>query len=309
MNLKSFQNKSVMVLGSSGFLGSNLRILFSDRPCFFFVHAGPPIFPAANDFVIGEYARGTLIDLIKRLNIDVIINCVGFTNVDACERSLSLNITMNLELPVLLDELCRSLNVKLVHISTDHFYSERKIPRAEGESMLAVNEYGRIKLLADEAVLRNERSLVIRTNFFGFNPSQRQKLLDWVKINLENDVKISGFDDVFFTPISVSILAFTLISLIERDTFGLVNIVGSESISKYQFLRLIAKALGSKESLVLSDSISNSNLLVKRPNYLSLSNSKLKSILPEFQNLSISEMISLELVRYEPSGNPFNSRV
>lgn len=298
MTLLVTQPKRILILGSSGFLGSNLRVLFFDLPGIYFVHSNPVKSPTPRDFIVGEYSHDVLAPLVEDLEIDVIVNCVGFTDVDACELANSLNNKLNLDLPLLLHDLCRSAGVKLVQISTDHFSSNEVIPRTENEIMSSINEYGRMKLMADKMLLRNELSLVVRTNFFGFDPSLRGNLLDWAKNKLENGERVFGFNDVFFTPISVSILASTLIALIERNLCGLFNVASSESISKYQFLKSVAECLGCNQDLVLSNSIKNSNLSVKRPNFLSLSNSKLKEELATFRDISISEMISLELNRY-----------
>lgn len=297
MKSKNLRQANILVLGSSGFLGSNLRMHFSDSDNFFFAHSSHPLYPNRRDLVVGEYSRTSLAPLLEQFKIGVIVNCAGFTDVDACESKHPLNIKMNFELPLLLDDLSRLLDVKIVQISTDHFYSEHQSPRVENERMLAINEYGRLKLEAEKVLSLNQFSLIVRTNFFGFNPSQRVKLFDWAKNSLERGVQIAGFEDVFFTPISVSILARTLNFLIEQDVSGLLHVVGSESISKYEFLKMIAGALGCNEELVVRDSIKNLPYLVKRPNYLSLSNLKLRENFPNFKNLSISEMISLEIER------------
>jgi dTDP-4-dehydrorhamnose reductase len=297
------QPKRILILGSSGFLGSNLRILFFDLPGVYFVHSKSFRSQTPKDFIVSDYSYKDLAQLVETLGIDVIVNCVGFTNVDACEDTNSLNSKLNLDLPLLLDDLCRSAGVKLVQISTDHYSSKEDIPRTESEIMSFVNEYGRMKLMADKSLLQNEMSLVVRTNFFGFDPSQRGNLLDWAKNKLENGESIFGFNDVFFTPISVSILASTLITLIERNLSGLFNVVSSESISKYQFLKSVAECLGCNQDLVFSNSIENSNLSVRRPKFLSLSNSKLKDELTTFRDISISRMISLELNRFTSKVN------
>jgi len=298
MNSSTIHQSRILVLGSSGFLGSNLRLLFSFLPAVYFAHSNAINSRNGRDFLVSEYSLNSITKLVEELGITVILNCVGFTDVDACEHEHSPNSKLNFELPLLLDDLCRSLKVKLVHISTDHFLSQTEIPRSEEALLSAVNEYGRKKLQADEIILRNERTLVVRTNFFGFDPAWRGNLFNWAKTSLENGKLISGFDDVYFTPISVSILGSTLLELIEKDYCGLFNVVSSESISKFHFLRLVAKTLGCDQELVLRDSIRNSNLEVERPNFLSLSNSKLKGRLSGFQDLSISHMISLEIARY-----------
>lgn len=289
----------ILILGSSGFLGSNLRLLYSNLPEVYFAYSNYIESPNDRDFQVSKYSRESIAELIEKLEISVVINCVGFTDVDACEQENSLNFKLNLELPLILADLCRSKNVKLVQISTDHYFSEHSNSRSEEEFFKAINEYGKMKLQADKTLLLNENSLIIRTNFFGFDPSRRGKLLDWAKSKLENGEEISGFADVYFTPISVTILASTLIALIGGDFCGVFNVVSSESISKFDFLRLVADSLGCNQQLVLRSSIRNSRLKVQRPNFLSLSNNKLKQNLPDYKDYLISDMISLEIARYK----------
>jgi dTDP-4-dehydrorhamnose reductase len=164
--------------------------------------------------------------------------------------------------------------------------------------MSPINNYGFIKLKADQELLLDPLTLVVRTNFFGFNPSSRSKLFDWAKDNLQSGKTLNGFGDVFFSPISVSFLATIFRRLIDLGESGLINAVGSESISKYSFLKTLCTCLNIDQRLVIKSSITNSRLVTPRPNYLSLSNTKLVAKMPSINNMTISKMIDFELARY-----------
>jgi dTDP-4-dehydrorhamnose reductase len=298
MSLPLSIEKRILVLGGSGFLGSNLRQIYFGRQNIFFASSSFDLELSPRDTLVTSYDKETLLRLIDNLRIDVVLNCVGFTDVEACESNPILNMRLNFDLPMMLDTLCRQTGTRLIQISTDHYSSHEQVPRDEETLMIPVNQYGSLKLQADKALLLNPTTLVVRTNFFGFNPSARSKLLDWAKERLETGATVEGFNDVYFTPISVSVLGAMLMSLIDLDEVGLIHAVGRESLSKFDFLRMLSEALSCKPTQVNSQSIKNSFLQTPRPNFLSLSNSKMNSILPEYSETSLASMIKQELRRF-----------
>jgi dTDP-4-dehydrorhamnose reductase len=78
--------------------------------------------------------------------------------------------------------------------------------------------------------------------------------------------------------------------LLEVNASGVVNVCGSESISKYDFAVLVAKRFGFKTDQVKRVKIGGQGLLAPRPKYLSLDNSLLKS-LTGFAPISIEAML------------------
>jgi dTDP-4-dehydrorhamnose reductase len=179
----------------------------------------------------------------------------------------------------------------LVHISTDHFWSEALNPRSENFDSIPINQYGNSKLSAEEIVLRtNPDSLIIRTNFFGWGPRHKPSLVDWILHQLESKGQVSAFEDVFFSPISISQLYLGINKLLEVNASGVVNVCANESISKYDFAVLVAEKFGFKADQVKRVKIGDQGLLAPRPNYLSLDNSLLKS-LTGFAPLSIDAML------------------
>jgi dTDP-4-dehydrorhamnose reductase len=293
-------NNNILVLGSSGFLGSNFMDYGKDKFNYFFASSSRVI-KNVKSFSVTDYSSENLLHYCDQNNIKTIINCVGFTEIEKIDANLELNRKLNYDFPLRISEFCLENSINLIHFSTDHFESKNKTPRYEDSKVFAVNEYAQTKLKAEKILLENKDVLIIRTNFFGHNETLNSKLFDWALNRLKQNLTIEGFTDVFFTPISVSILVQITNDLIDLDAKGIINVVGSESISKFHFLSQLSLNLGIVDDLVRPISIVNSTLKVKRTNYLSLSNKKLMEMIPGKYKLDLDHMISKEISRYEAS--------
>jgi dTDP-4-dehydrorhamnose reductase len=171
-----------------------------------------------------------------------VINCAGFTNVDRCEiNPLQANL-LNYQLPVNLSNTCAELGLRFVQISTDHFENLHTFPYTEVDFSTPVNAYGHSKRRAEDYLIQNfPTALIVRTNFFGSNPKISHSSLDTVVSRLKDGHIMDGFDDVHFTPVALQELARALSVLLTAGAIGVVHVSGNESISKYDFLRMIAK--------------------------------------------------------------------
>ncbi len=250
----------VAILGAGGLLGTNL--------CHY----------SSRNWEITRFERGSIRDFSSLDtgffdDFDVVINCIGFTNVDLCEiEKENCNVT-NTQIPAILANKIAGSRTKLVQISTDHFESRTFVPRSEITRVWGINEYGKSKLAAEELVLdSNPDALIVRTNFFGWGRKHRLSILDWMIKQLEQDLQLDAFEDILFTPISIFELFRLIEGLLEIKKFGIVNCSGSDSLSKYQFGKLVAEVFGLNSNLVVPISIDSKGLLALRPKYLSLDN-------------------------------------
>ena len=116
---------------------------------------------------------------------------------------------------------------------------------------------------------------------------------DFAINSLSNSTPISGYEDVSFTPIGVTQVGKFLASEMDRRITGVLNLSGSESISKFTFLREVAIGLGLDPQLVVSARSSELSTWVTRPTNLSLDNSTLLS--RGFNLPSLKDMIREEL--------------
>ena len=298
MPFSSSDDTRVLIIGGAGFLGMNWNHFFFSNTNYYFFSSRIGFNMCENLFNVNLFDLDSIKALIQKLEIHAVINCVGFTDVDGCEENPNLNRELNYIFPRNLNELCASLKVKFVHFSTDHFASERAIPRSEETFVFPINSYGEMKLLAEKSIVQNPTAVILRTNFFGYNNSNSKKLLDWARSNLLQGKEIQGFGDVFFSPISVSQLIRTTNLLIRSPYTGLFNLAGPESLSKFEFLRKLAIVLNVEIELVSKTSIQNSSLKVQRPDYLSLSSTKIARLFPDFKNITLDGMLMEEVARF-----------
>ncbi len=213
--------------------------------------------------------------IINKYNIDIVINCVGLTNVEECENNQDLAFYLNGYLPGQIAKITSNLNVKLIHISTDHLFDGTSKKNKESNLVCPLNIYAKSKIIGENEVLKNDKkSLIIRTNFFGNGPSYKSSFSDKIISSLKNKQEIHLFNNVFYTPIHVHVLADSIFKLIEMNKTGIFNISSSERITKYDFGLLIAEAINEDKGLLVPISIEDKTDLVLRPKDMSLDNRK-----------------------------------
>jgi len=230
---------------------------------------------------------------IKNLNPDIVINCIGLSNVEICEQNKKKAIVSNIKIPLSISNICKELNIKFYHISTDHLYDGNKKIYKETDKNKPLNFYAKTKLLADKKILlSNKNACVIRTNFFSNGGKKNISFSDKIIKNLKANKKIYLFDDVYFSPIFIPSLAKILEKTFDKKFSGIFNLGSLTPISKYEFGILIAKIFNFNKDLIKPISII-SKKLVNRPINMSLDSSKIFKII-NFKVPTISRMI-LEL--------------
>jgi dTDP-4-dehydrorhamnose reductase len=271
-----------LVLGGTGLLGSEFVKELSKS------HSVSATFHDVKPFKVGNvnWHRLNAInsvstnELIHLLRPKVVINCIALTDVDTCELYPELAVELNYLLPQTLAKICAELGIYLIHISTDHFESSLRIPRKEQDVVFGINQYGKTKIQGENSILNlNASALILRTNFFNYSLLRSNSFINWIINNLKKDLIIKGFTDIEFTPISIAELINCTFALQEMKINGIVNVSSNDSISKYNFISLVAETFNFKESLI-EPSVSNEvQGRVRRPTYMSLNNERLSSIL------------------------------
>ena len=291
------QKPRYLVLGASGMLGSRI---FEDLSLSF------------ETFGTFHNSRGVenmkmrrinltnideVVSLIQRIRPSHIINCIGLTNVEKCELFPEASWKLNSDVPFRLAKITSDLNVKFIHISTDHFASREDLPRSEMDLLYGVNQYGFTKLLGEKLILlENPGSLILRTNFFGTSNINRKSLLSFAMNRIRDGIKIDGFEDVIFSPVGIEQICRFFKSINSEGATGIVNFASDRPLSKYEFMVLVSKALRSPEAEIVRSSILLSSLTTKRPNYLALNPRRLIGELG-FSLPSIEEMLDSEIKR------------
>lgn len=288
-------NKTVLITGSAGLLGSKLASLYKK-----------------NGYFVGATYRTTepknydikyKIDLSKNYELlaikdhfQIVINCAGFTDVNENERLPEKSWLENVVASNNVCEFARENKAKFVHISTDHFASNVSVNRKETTPVYPVNQYGYAKLEAEKIILKNnENALIIRSNFFGKNSIKGNSLLEWIFNQIKSEEPIFGFEDVFFNPVSIDYLFNSINKLLDNSAKGIYNIGSKDAISKYNFIKLVFENLGIAQSKLIKSNSEVKTGSVKRPKFMALDCSKFEDAIHS-KTPDLSELLRMELM-------------
>jgi len=230
----------LLVLGSTGLLGQAFvaEARARDRPCWGVARSG-------SDRDVDLSDAGALAALVLELRPATIVNCVAVTSLDACEANPGLAFRVNARIPALLAQLAREREVRLVHVSTDHFFTgDGASPHAEDAEVKLVNEYARSKYAGERLALTNASSLVVRTNIVGLRRwPDRPTFAEWALDAVRNDRSMVLFDDFFTSSIHARTCAAAILDLLDMGATGLVNVASAQVSSKREFMFALAREL------------------------------------------------------------------
>ena len=216
-----------------------------------------------------------LIEIVKKEKYDVLINCVGLSDVDLCEKNKKLAKITHIDYVKMISDICYEYKIYLIHISTDHLFNGTKKYYSELSNPEPINYYAKTKTKSEQIIKSKlEKYLIIRGNFYGWGTSYRKSFSDWIYETLSNSMKINLFTDIFFTPLYIRDFINIVFKLIQKKKNGTYNVSGPERISKYNFGIKLANKFNLNKKLIKKIKIDNLNL-VKRPNDMSLSSKKL----------------------------------
>ncbi len=217
---------------------------------------------------------------LLQLKPNLVVNAAGFTRVEDCELFPEKAFYLNAKLPYMLGVATKNLNIPLVHLSTDHIFAGNASFAKENDSPDPQNIYGMSKLQGENLLLDiNPAAMVVRTNFYGWGTSYRKSFSDFVYDNLSAGRPIDLYTDIFYTPILISQLIDLIIKLVNAKFYGVINLVGDDRVSKYQFACSLAEVFNLNADLIRPCLYGNQLNQVNRPFDMSLSNELVKSVL------------------------------
>ncbi len=175
--------------------------------------------------------------LIKRIRPDVIIHAAA-SNPGADESQME---AVNHRASATIAAAAARVGSRLVMVSTDVVHNGTEAPYADEAVASPINTYGRTKALGEQAVLAvKPDAVIVRTSLiYGLEQMDRgtQGFVD----RLLRGEPLVLFHDVLRQPVWIDSLSNTLCLLAckHTDVSGVMNVVGSEVISRAQFARVM----------------------------------------------------------------------
>jgi dTDP-4-dehydrorhamnose reductase len=278
------EKKKLLVIGASGLLGSKLMAQAATK----YAVSGSynPEVDGKSSWRLEPLDIGSKEDverLFDKARPDIAILCAAMTNVDACETKPLIANRVNATGPELVARSCKKLGVKLIHISTDYVFDGAKMRRYTEEDIpRPLSVYGSSKLAGERAVLATLPNAVVARPavLYGWNPLEdKDNFVTWVIKKMRKGEKTTLFEDQWISPTFADDLAKTLLELAERDLKGIWHVSGPDCLDRPTCGRMIAKAFGLDEGLVVPAPSSSVSLPAKRPKYSCLDVTKVEKLL------------------------------
>ena len=286
--------KNILFFGATGRLGKNwLQNLIKNNKVFININQSnfKIVHKNVTKIKLNLNNKKNIINFIKKNNIDLIINCIALTNIELCEQNKKKSLKVNYVIPSKIFNFAKKMNIHFVHISTDMLYPDSKKKSKENSKLKIHNHYSKMKIRSEHLIKKYKKSLIIRTNFFGFSSKDNPTFSDKIIFDSKKNRKTYLWGDVYFTPVYVGNLIKIINFLIQRKKIGIYNISSTECVSKYNFGIKISKILNLKNKIFKNKL--DKNLFVNRPNYMCTSNTKLIREYPVLKkNLSLRAQLN-----------------
>jgi dTDP-4-dehydrorhamnose reductase len=227
--------KKVLVLGSTGMLGHIVYHFLDSTNKYDLFNLSFRNKLNSKTIIVDISDQEKLSNLINEISPDVIINCIGIL-IKGSNENIKNTIYVNGYFPHWLKGVCKEINCKLIHISTDCVFSGKNGGNDENSIKDAIDDYGKTKSLGE---FDSFNHLCIRTSIIGPELKQNgEGLMHWL---FNQQGTINGFKNVFWSGVTTLELAKAIHFSIENDISGLWNLTNGEAISKYELLKTIIK--------------------------------------------------------------------
>ena len=250
----------VLIFGSSGQLGhdikKNIRSISLSRK--------------KND--IDYFNKLKIIDLINKISPKVIINCVGYTNVNEASQNKTICKYLNSTFPKVLAQFCKKKNIILIHFSTDFvFNGKSKKTYLENSKTSPLNYYGKTKLVGDKNIIKSGCKYFIFRISWLYNINYKNNFINKVKKKILKKQEFTLPLDEIGAPISTNLIANYLKVFLTKQSknnikSGIFNLTCNNYTSRYNLGLEISKIIKKKHFIKpvkrLKNNIYNT---VKRP--------------------------------------------
>lgn len=268
--------KKYVVLGSSGMLGQSIvEQLNSQRKTVI------GLARKNADVCVDALDSNILLDVLCLIKPNIIINTIAIVDLQYCQKNPNACYATNARISLTLSRYCLNNNIKYVYISTDHYFTggkNKKYP--EDASVNLCNEYSISKYLGEKFSLTNQDAMIVRTNIVGFRGQENNStFVEWAIQALKCQKSIDLFDNVFTSSIDTKSFSKALLTLIDKDTKGVINLASSEVSSKKQFIVALANMFNLSLDNTQTVNISLSDQIPNRNESLGLDVSKAEKIL------------------------------
>lgn len=263
----------VLITGANGLVGSRLvRLMASRGHQVLGLGRGPhrAIAPSGVAYLSVDLADAKqVVQALKEVRPDVVINCAAMTDVDGCERDALGAWTANVEAVATLAKSARELDAHLLHVSTDYVFDGTEGPYDVDAVPNPRGVYALTKHAGEEAVralCTDQHWTIARTAVvYGWPSTGKNNFGSWLIEALGSGKVVKLFVDQWVSPSHAGSVAEMLGELAERRLPGFWHTCGAEVVDRVSFGRELCARFGFNPSLITPSRMADVKLPSPRP--------------------------------------------
>ena len=272
---------NILVTGANGQLGNEMRIVSKNsRDNYIFT-----------DIIENEGQSTVMLDItdinairniVKEYNIDIIVNCAAYTNVDKAETDAEFCELLNSKAPENLAIVMKDINGLLIHISTDYVFGgdPYNTPCNENQKGIPTGVYGATKLWGEQNIQKSGANYIILRTSWLYSEFGKNFVKTMLNLMSTKESINVVFDQVG-TPTYAYDLANTIYDIIENrkfvDNTGIYHYSNEGVCSWYDFTKMIALFVDNKTCNIQPCHSYEFKSNVERPSYSVLDKTKIKN--------------------------------
>ena len=249
----------VLVVGASGMIGSTVLRVLSEKSDW-------EVFGTVRDESLKRFFSATisnhlkadvdvehqdsLVRVLDQIRPDIVVNCAGLTKHKPEAEDPLVSIPINTLMPHRLAGLCKLVNARLIHVSTDCVFSGEKGGYVEDDFADARDVYGKSKALGE---VDYPHTVTLRTSTIGHELQTQFGLLDWF---LSQEGRCKGYTRAIFSGLPTVVFAQVVRDVVipNKELFGLYH-VAAKPINKFELWQLIANVYGKAIDIMPDDQL------------------------------------------------------
>ena len=277
---------NILVTGANGQLGSEMRLVSAgsaDTYIFTDVAELPGVETHILDITDLEAVRA----MVRGYEVEVIVNCAAYTNVDKAEDDVDTCSLLNAKAPENLAVAMKEVGGLLIYISTDYVFGKEpyNVPCRETQKGTPTGVYGMTKLHGEQKILSTGcNHVIIRTSWlyseFGKNFCKTMMGLTATKPQLKvvfDQVGTPTYALDLAKAISVVLADYKdYMGSVDYPKYGIYHYSNEGVCSWYDFAKAIAEYSGTTGCNIQPCHSDEFPSRVKRPSYSVLDKTKIK---------------------------------
>ena len=116
--------KRLLITGANGQLGNEFRQIARWNKDYMFFFTDVTEHKNCHTDYLDITDKDAVYNYVRSNDIDVIVNCAAYTNVEAAEDNFDLAKKLNTDAPEILATVVKSVDGFLIHISTDYVFGK-----------------------------------------------------------------------------------------------------------------------------------------------------------------------------------------